>query len=220
MPTSSIPLRSDPKRVAARFDRIAGVYPFFEWLFMVPRHLRPLSVERLHLTRGERVISVGCGQGASLPLLSRAVGRNGQVIGVDLSSRMLERAYERIQRFEINNVSIIQQDILTYRAPAPYDAVLFSFSLSSFGDPHAVLFHMWEQLRPGGRLVVLDGQLPPFVHRWLLKPLLPLIRGFLETTVLGDPDMLMIDALHTLGAEVHVERSRWGTYFVASLTKP
>lgn len=217
---ASVPLRLDPQKVAARFDRIAVIYPLIERLFMVPGRLRPRSVELLGLKRGDRVISVGCGQGPSLPLLSRVVGSSGQVVGVDLSSRMLEGAYDRIRRERINNVSIIQKDIHLYRSPAPYDAVLFSFSLSTLGDPRSVLLQMWEQLQPGGRLVVLDGQLPPVVPRWVFQPLLPFIRKFLEATVLGDPDMKTIEVIRGLGAEVQIERSRLGTYFIACVTKP
>jgi ubiquinone/menaquinone biosynthesis C-methylase UbiE len=214
-----LPLRLDPDRVRDRFDRIAGLYPFFELLFMVPAKLRPLSVERLALRPGQCAVSVGCGQGRSLPLMSEAVGPAGHVTGVDLSSGMLQHAYERILREGMNNVSIIHADIRTYQASAPLDAVLFSFSLTTLGDPYVVLQHLWAQLRPGGRLVVVDAQLPPRAA-FLLKPLLPLIRWFQESTVLGDPDMRPIEELRRLGQPVHVQRMRAGFYFIASVIKP
>ncbi|MEO8069668.1 MAG: methyltransferase domain-containing protein [Flavobacteriales bacterium] len=214
-----IPLRLDPEQVRSRFDRIAGLYRFFELLFLVPAKLRPLSVEQLALQPGERAVSVGCGQGRSLPLMAKAVGPTGHVTGVDLSSGMLEHAYERILRKGIHNVAIIHADIRSYKASAPLDAVLFSFSLTTFGDPQAILQQLWEQLRPGGRLVVADAQLPPRTA-FLLKPLLPLIRWFLERTVLGDPDMRPIEELRRLGPPVHVQRMRMGFYFIATVIKP
>lgn len=214
-----LPLRLDPERVRGRFDRIARYYRFFELLFLVPEKLRPLSVQRLALRPGERVVSVGCGQGRSLPLMSKAVGPAGHVTGVDLSSGMLQHAYERILWEGMNNVSIIHGDIRNYTASAPLDAVLFSFSLTTLGDPQVILPHLWEQLRPGGRVVVVDAQLPPRAA-FLLKPLLPLIRWFLEHTVLGDPDMRPIEELRRLGPPVQVRQWRLGFYFIASVVKP
>ena len=48
---------------------------------------------------------------------------------------------------------------------------------------------------------------------------MPLIRQFLEATVLGDPDMRPIEAMELL-AKVEVEFFRGGSYFVARLIKP
>ncbi len=220
MPTISVPLRLDPTKVAARFDRIAPIYPFFEWLFRVPQELRQRSVDLMGLHPGDRAISVGCGQGKSLPLLANAVGENGRVIGVDLSRGMLRRALRRCRDRGLRNVELVHSDINAHHSRIPWDAVLFSFSLTTFGDPRTVLLHSWKQLRPGGKLVVLDGQLPSSIPQWILRPCMPLIRTFLEATVLGDPDMPTLDVLRVLGAEVDVERTRSGTYFIARITKP
>lgn len=216
--TPRIERRLDPGWVRDRFDRIAGLYRFFELLYLVPAKLRPLAVERLALLPGDRALSVGCGQGRSLPLMAAAVGPAGHVTGVDLSARMLRYARERLQRNGIHTVSVIHGDIRNYRASAPLDAVLFSFSLTTFGDPNAVLQHVWEQLRPGGRLVVADAHVPPRAA-FLLKPIMPLIHWFQEATVLGDPAMHPIEELGRLGPRVHVQRSR-GFYFIATVIKP
>ncbi len=151
--------------------------------------------------------------------MARAVGDTGHVTGIDLSAGMLHHAYERVLRERVHNVAIIHGDVRDYRASAPLDAVLFSFSLTTLGEPRSVLQHMWEQLRPGGRLVVVDGQLPPRAAS-LLKPMLPLIRWFQEATVLGDPDMRPIEELGHLGPAIQVQRSRMGFYFIASVIKP
>jgi ubiquinone/menaquinone biosynthesis C-methylase UbiE len=219
IPAQPASRRLDPDWVRSRFDRIAGSYRFFELLYLVPGRIRPLSVERLALRPGQRAISVGCGHGRSLPLMAKAVGPTGHVTGIDLSSRMLEHAYERILSEHIYNVSILHTDIRDYRSSVPLDAALFSFSLTTFGDPHTVLEHVWSQLRPGGRLVVADAQLPARAAA-IWKPFLPLIRRFQEATVLGDPDMRPIDELRRLGPAVEVEELRGGSYFIASVTKP
>ena len=210
--------RMDPRWVEARFDRIASTYPLFERLFLLPPRSRTRAVEQLQLHAGDRVLSIGCGRGPMLPQLSKAVGVNGRVVGIDLSRRMLDVAELCIQKQQLRNVDLLHADLFNYATVDRFDAILFGFSLTSFGDPHAALGHAWQLLAPGGRLVVLDGQLPPNL-RWMTRPMMPLIRRFLDATVLGDPDMRPMEAMGQL-APVDVEFFRSEAYFVAQLRKP
>ncbi len=205
--------------MAQRFDRIASSYWLFEKLFMVPKRARTRAVELLHLEIGDRVLSVGCGHGPDLPDLSKAVGPAGLVVGVDLSSGMLQGSRSRIMKAKLTNVELVHCDVQRYTSAHPFDAVLFPFSLTSTGDPATVLHHVWTLLAPGGRSVVLDAQIPPRLEG-LIRPVMPLLRRFMEATVLGDPDMRPIEELGKLGSKVDVEWMRGGTYFLATLIKP
>ncbi len=205
--------------MAARFDRVAWCYPLFETAFLVPKSARRSALDQLNLQAGNRVLSIGCGRGPLLPEIGRIVGAQGQVVGVDLSQRMLDFAQRQNERHGLQNIELLRTDALTYRGTAPFNAILFSFSLTSFGQPADMLHHAWEMLAPGGRMVVLDGQLPPS-SRALVRPVLPTIRWFLESTVLGDPDMEPLVLLKDLGQPVNVAHMRGGAYFVAQVIKP
>jgi len=207
----------DPCWVEARFDRIASTYPLFERLFLLPPKSRTRAVVQLQLQAGDRVLSIGCGRGPMLPQLSRFVGVNGRVVGIDLSRRMLDVAEQCVQKQQLRNVDLLHADLFSYSPEERFDAILFGFSLTSFGDPRAALEYAWQLLASGGRLVVLDGQLPPNL-RWLTRPVMPLIRRFLEATVLGDPDMRPMEAMGQL-APVDVDFFRGEAYFVARLLK-
>jgi len=211
--------RLDSKWVEARFDRIAGSYWVFEMLFLLPPKARQRSVDLLQLQPGERALSVGCGQGKALKALSRGVQASGNVVGVDLSAEMLKSAYAQVIEHSLANVLLVKKDFLIYETDHKFNAVLFSLSLTSFGEPSKALQHAWDLLLPGGRLVVLDAQLPPKLDR-LTKPVLHIIRKFLEATVLGDPDMRTLAELEQLAPIVKLEYFRKGTYFVALLKKP
>lgn len=219
MHTRRTALRSDTRWVAARFDRIAPFYDLFPWLMCVPRHAHKLAVEQLDLAEGHRVLYVGCGKGPQLRPISEQVGKQGHVTGLDLSGRMLAKARQKVSKWQLNNVELIQEDLLNYQHSDPFDAILFEFSLSSFGDADAALAHAWRMLASGGRLVILDAQLPPGM-RWFTRPLMPVIRWFLETTVLGDPDMEIQQALETLQRPVSTVYMLRRTYFVARVLKP
>lgn len=210
--------RSDPKWVAERFDRIAPSYGLFERLFLVPRKAAARAVQQLQLRDGQRVLEVGCGKGPLLVPLSSAVGEAGKVVALDLSEKMLIPAQRRVQENGLRNVELLHTDLFDHDDRERSDAALFAFSLSSFGDPTRALRNVWNRLEPGGRLVVLDGQLPPRLS-WITGPALPAIRWFLAHTVLGDPDMRPLELLADLGGHMEVEWFRGRTYFVARTTK-
>src|SRR5207237_2027127 len=81
--------------------------------------------------------------------------------GVDLSAGMLARARALCAREGWRNVELTQCDAAEYIAPEPLDAILFGLSYNTMPHHLSVLRHAWKMLRPGGRIVILDGKLPP-----------------------------------------------------------
>jgi SAM-dependent methyltransferase len=69
-------------------------------------------------------------------------------------------------------------------APEPLDAVLFSLSFNTMPHHRAVLRNVWNQLRPGGRLVIMDAKVPPGVGGRLI---LPFSLWLMKHTMLGNP---------------------------------
>ena len=65
--------------------RLLRPFPDFDPFFIKP--VRQKAVELLDLKEGDRVLDVGCGPGGSFPYLVRAVGKSGQVVGVEISPR-------------------------------------------------------------------------------------------------------------------------------------
>ena len=68
-----------------------------------------------------------------------------------------------------------------FAAPESLDGVLFCLSYNTMPHHRAVLRRAWKALRPGGRLVIMDGRLPsgrfakwllPF-SVWLMKHTMP-----------------------------------------------
>ena len=84
----------DAPFVRQRYNRLAGFFVFFEWLFLLPPGIRAKVVSRLELKPGNSVLEVGCGTGRNLTPLVQAVGAGGTVYGLDLSDGMLAEARE------------------------------------------------------------------------------------------------------------------------------
>jgi ubiquinone/menaquinone biosynthesis C-methylase UbiE len=103
---------------------------------------------------GRRCIDVGCGPGIVLEVLAR---RGGEVVGVDATPEMVQRAQERCRRANLDNVEVLAG--LCESLPFPdrhFDAVVSRTVLHHVADPHTVMAEMARVLRPGGRMVVVD----------------------------------------------------------------
>lgn len=112
-----------------------------------------IVMDRLAIGAGERVLDVGCGCGETSLELGRRVGATGTVLGVDISSVMLDRARERARRDGLANVAFAVSDAQTHAfAPASFDAIFSRFGVMFFSDPRAAFTNLAAALKPGGRL--------------------------------------------------------------------
>jgi ubiquinone/menaquinone biosynthesis C-methylase UbiE len=126
------------------------------------REHRRQALEALQIVPGMTVVDVGCGTGASFPLLVDAVTPKGRVVGIDASIGMRTKAEWRTRRNGWRNVQLLdvrelaaEPQQLTAQC-GPIDRVLCFLSLSVIPDWEAVLDRWFSALAPGGRLVVAD----------------------------------------------------------------
>jgi ubiquinone/menaquinone biosynthesis C-methylase UbiE len=207
----------DPLAISQRYDRLAGLIPLFEWLLFLPRGLRRKAVDRLALQAGDRVLEVGCGTGRNFPYLCDAVGASGIIYGVDLSAGMLGKASLLRERQGWSNISLKQVDAAAFSAPEQLDGVLFSLSFNTIPHHERVLRHVWQQLRPGGRLVIMDAKLPPGPGG---RFILPFSVWLMKKTMLGNPYIRPWESLEQLAGAHHMEEFLLGSYYICHAVKP
>jgi ubiquinone/menaquinone biosynthesis C-methylase UbiE len=200
--------------VTARYDRMARWYRAAEITLPLMHVQRRRAVARLRLKQGDTALEVGCGTGRNLSMLSHAVGASGRVIGLDASSGMLARAQRSISRQGLANVTFLQQDAARLAIEEPADAVLFSFSYSVLPDRSTTLTKAWSVLRPGGRLVIVDGHIPDS----LLGPILVPIGDVIATVFPGDPYSRPWEDVRSISdATARTERFLFGIYSITTL---
>jgi len=109
------------------------------------------AVEALAPRRGETLIDIGCGCGATTLELARRVGASGAVIGVDISAPMLARAGERARQAGLAQASFVQADVQVSALPRA-DGAYSRFGVMFFEDPAAAFANVRKALGSEGRL--------------------------------------------------------------------
>lgn len=95
------------------------------------------------------VLEIGCGTGYGSAILSKVAS---SVVALECDPELAETAARTLSELGCDNVAVVTGDLAAgHAAEAPYDAILFSGAVEVL--PRAVL----DQLRDGGRLVVVEG---------------------------------------------------------------
>jgi ubiquinone/menaquinone biosynthesis C-methylase UbiE len=104
----------------------------------------------------DRVLDVGCGNGQTSRLAAR-LAAHGQIVGLDLSRPMLERARASAAAEGLSNVRFEQGDAQVYPfAPATFDVAISRFGIMFFADPIAAFGNVRRALQPSGRLAFVS----------------------------------------------------------------
>lgn len=150
-------LRPAPDRGEAmiNYARLAQQYDeSCRWL----GRLRFEALELLAAGEGETVLDVACGTGPMLPLLARAVGRRGSVIGIEQCPEMAAIARGRVERESLENVRIVVAPAEEADVGAHADAVLFFYTHDVLRSERA-LDRVFACARPGARIVAAGARL-------------------------------------------------------------
>ena len=153
-------VRGDASRRGQRvYDTWAEYGASYRVVDRLTRAIRERAVRALDPDSGEAVVDLGCGPGGSFVPLAAAVGPTGDVLGVDYSAAMVRSANDAAAG--IPAASVLRGDAagLPLRADS-VDAVFASLALSAMPKLERVLDEIARVVRPGGRLVVVDGRVP------------------------------------------------------------
>ena len=111
-----------------------------------------LALQALAMKRHENVLEVGTGSGYMAALLG---AHADHVWSVEIDPQLADTARENLRRAGVTNVTVEPGNGLAgLPAHAPFDAIMVSGAVTEV--PSALL----DQLKPGGRLLAIEGAAP------------------------------------------------------------
>lgn len=151
----------DRRRAQHTYNYLSRKY---DWLSISEAGFKTRAVRMLDIKPAEKVLEIGCGTGHLLLELASRAGTLGRVVGIDLSSGMIETARQRLEKsgaWPVVKLHLGDAASLPY-SKGYFDAVLMTFVLELF-DPSEIPIVLGEcrrVLKPEGRMGVASLSLP------------------------------------------------------------
>ncbi len=173
------------EQVKSIFSTISKRYEFANSVlsFGRDRYWRQMTVEKLALKGGEKVLDVCTGTGEMAFLLSEKLRKGGEVVGVDFCEEMLQSAQEKARKIGRKNLFFKKANALNLPfSSGSFDAVTIAFGLRNLTDRKKGLKELRRILKSQGKLAVLDFSPPSSgvtgkIHQFYLKKIVPLLGG-------------------------------------------
>lgn len=151
------------------YDATLSVQTFFQ-----VRRIRKKAVDLLDLKEGNRALDIACGTGEFAVILAKKVGTNGNVVGIDLSEKMIAVAKRKTKSLPQVALSVHDFTSLPYRNMFGAAAIGFAAHEVNGKIRQKMYKEAYKALKKGGKFLVFDFVWPnklmkPFV--WLFMKL-------------------------------------------------
>lgn len=101
--------------------------------------------------KGGKVLDVGCGFGDYSIEIAKAVGEQGEAIGVDCASNFIKECERAAEEAAVSNARFIVADVEVDDLGGPYDEAFARFGTMFFNMPGRAMKNIRASLKPGGR---------------------------------------------------------------------
>ena len=115
---------------------------------------RPAMFSLLGEINGLSILDVGCGDGTYMSICLQKGAK--EVVGFDISEKMLELAYQRLgDQGQLHHASLDHN--LTFLPPQHFDRIICPLMMHYVLDWEAAFFKLFQVLKPGGFLLFSTG---------------------------------------------------------------
>jgi ubiquinone/menaquinone biosynthesis C-methylase UbiE len=141
------------------FGKSAPYYDIFLDLLTIGQYaeFQKRAIEVLAPQSGEKILDLCSGTGRVASWLVRAVGDEGEVVGMDISKSMVEWSKKR--HGILNKVMFVHQDATkSWEYKNYFDGIFSSFAIHELPDKKRLTAfeHSYLALKEGGRILIAD----------------------------------------------------------------
>jgi ubiquinone/menaquinone biosynthesis C-methylase UbiE len=146
------------------YDRISKFYDFFTE--RIYRKQRIELFEKLELKKGDKVLLVASGTGISFKPILQKIGKEGLIVGIDNSSKMLEIAEKKAKKNGWTNIELINANVELINKELiereigeniEFDFVIAELAFSVIPNWKESIRKSIDLLKQNGKIGVLDG---------------------------------------------------------------
>jgi len=122
-----------------------------------------LLLEHIPMRKGATVLDIGFGTGFPLIELGERFGPESIVYGIDPWNEAVQLVEEKVQRFDIPNIRILQQDAVRIPLESEsVDLVTSNLGVNNFDHKVQVYQEIWRALKPQGSLCITTNPVGTF----------------------------------------------------------
>ena len=159
-----VPIEEKAKKVAGVFHSVASKYDLMNDLMSLGTHRlwKRAAISMLGLRRGQTVLDIAGGTGDLSAKMLPLVGRDGLVVLSDINASMLNQGRDRMLNQGVTSNLVYAQvngENLSF-ANNTFDRIVVGFGLRNMTHKDKALCAMYQALKPGGRLLVLEFSKP------------------------------------------------------------
>ena len=154
---------SKKEQVTEMFDKVSTKYDFLNRIltFGLDIGWRKKVVKMVAATNPKKVLDIATGTGDLAIMLAKGIN-DTTVVGLDISSGMLDIAKQKVAAKELNNkIELVLGDSeKLHFDDATFDAITVAYGVRNFEDLDKGLQEIYRVLKPNGLFVVLETSQP------------------------------------------------------------
>jgi demethylmenaquinone methyltransferase/2-methoxy-6-polyprenyl-1,4-benzoquinol methylase len=170
-------------QVAEMFNNISGKYDLLNRVLSVGIDIRwrKKTIKELASIKPQMILDVATGTG-DLAITTYNLLKPSKIVGVDISSGMLEMGRTKIKNLGLEDVISLElgdSEDLQFKTDT-FDAVTVAFGVRNFENLEKGLAELYRVTKPGGKIAILEFSKPQtfplnFLYNFYFKYILPFI---------------------------------------------